>query len=716
MGTGGFLKQSAALCVALFVCQHFMWQALKSKQIEVAIVDTAEREEWIYKPFVDSLKNTGCHVTYKSLDDIIDQTSAHLSLAKYNAVFFVLSLGFLNSINQSHLCSKVLSLMHNYAMLAGKVVGIVLPPIFTQARDQLLLQCAPLLNALGIEKNLVYGDFAWQQLGLTFETEREKAQKNFLWLLKFFMTHPLETRPIGYHTTLSAPHRGVDFLSSMASKSELCASDGLFLLPLACNDVDGIVQQTLPYGMYWFNEKYKNHVFFTYSSALSFAGIVENFHVCPIDIALRDQMLELVQRMTGQVMQFAQLKSKKDVCDFGRKIVNYPAEPKRFPGIVFEEAFYPTAKARKIAWMDMDVFYSDDVKGPWKGQDREKARQDLIDYVYEAKLDALWLTINPQMYYSFRARLPGAEKLKQFWDALECCAQQIKQGANRHNGKIPSILIGYEIANNIYAPHLPKRCAVDMFEQVYQDLPSPIDQTFWETEVAKPLHVFVKEWNSRPILKQVTLGGVVIDLEMYCRKKSGMFLTSMSYDAATFNKFMSLRDGKKSNKVPRRDRILRLMQVKGGNLYYRYLEQEAEKIGKYLQKSFVQVLGNPLIMCYLPQISVSWFYKGLYKGLAAGYKDPLYLLTFNSAFAEHAPWFVKNKIPVNHASVMMLSKFEKHADFDIAKRLGRRHPTLWFNKFSRFVDLKGVAGWTNIEQPAIGEDAYHELAEYIGTL
>lgn len=715
MGIGGHFRKSAALFAALFgflIC----FECIQSKPIDVAIVDAAEGDPSIYnKPFIESLEKTGCRVSYKSLSTVIDSLSVS-ELSKYKAVFFILSIEFLNSIESSHLSFKVLSLLHNYACLAGKIVGIAFPTIFTRDSNQLLMKCAPLLNALGMEKTLLYGDYAWLTKGASFETEREKQQKTFLWHLKLFMTHPLETRPLGYHTTLSAPHAGIDFFTDFKDTFDQRAQEGLFFMPLESGNVDEAVLQTLPYGMYWYNEKYKNHIFFTYTSAISFAGISENFHVCPMDVGLRQQMLDLVQRMIGQLMALGNTTSKQAACQLGKKLASQPAVGLRYPSIVWESGFFQPAKARRVAWMDLDVFYQDGIKGVWKGQEREAARKNLIDYVYEAKLDALWLTINPHMYYSKRARLAGVEKQHELWQALVNCCNLLKQGAIKYRVKTPSILIGYEIANNLYKPNLPKHCAVDLYGQVYEDLPSPVDVDFWNSEIVQPLHLFVSAWNKNEILKKYPLGGIVLDLEMYCRKKSSMFLSSMTFNGTIFNNFMKAQGQKKKISVPRKDRILHLMRSQSGTRYYNFLEKEAEKIGKFLQKEFVRDLHNPLIMCYLPQINVSWFYKGLYKGLTHGSADPLYLLTFNSAFLDHADWFAQNKIPVNHASVLLLSKIKNNDDFEMAKKLGQRHPTVWFNKFSRFVDPKGVTEWTNVEQPSIEESAYSQLAAYIGGL
>src|SRR3989304_4591839 len=132
---------------------------------------------------------------------------------------------------------------------------------------------------------------------------------------------------------------------------------------------------------------------------------------------------------------------------------------------------------------------------------------------------------------------------------------------------------------------MPKHFAVDLYHNSYRDLPSPINPTFWRQEVMKPLEVFVKHWNEKTIGNGIPLSGVVLDLEMYCRKKTGTFLTTMDFNAQSFKKFLKQMRLPVAN-IPLRDRVLLLMKQKMGDTYFRFLEGEAQNIGATMQAHF----------------------------------------------------------------------------------------------------------------------------------
>ena len=180
----------------------------------------------------------------------------------------------------------------------------------------------------------------------------------------------------------------------------------------------------------------------------------------------------------------------------------------------------------------------------------------------------------------------------------------------------------------------------------------------------------------------------------------------MTIDADTFGTFAP-----QTQQMSMRDRVLMLMTNGKATQYYAFLEHEARRIGNYLRTECASCIPNCQLMCYLPNLQVSWFYKGLLKGLSSK-SLPLHLLTFNSEFFAHESWFKKHNIPVKHSTVLMLSKLASEQDFNWVDVLGARHHGIWLNRFSRFVEPQSLS-WTSLEQPGMQESSYSSFMQYL---
>jgi hypothetical protein len=714
------MRACLIICLALFLvgAGGGNLRAQDTKQLSLALVDTVERDAWLYKPLTDILRSVGFNVTYKSLHSVLDQSLQRLALPRYDAVFFLLGNEFLSGLSKSsHVCTKVLQALELASRQPGRVVGLIFPSLRLGPNANIVGACAPIFDRLGIKTSTQFLSFPKPQsfdAGMTDIKTQQQSIDSFLYMTNVFLGVPIESRPMPYHTTLNMPHGGLSFDVEQIEGAISAINQPLFLLPMK-NDCSAAVKQGLPYGLYWFNPVRKNHVLVTTSSLLTFSSISENFHVCPTDFTLRHEMLSLVQRMMFEVSLLARARDPKELLHAAPLLetVATPHLPSSIVSLGFKN-INMSISARKMAWMEINVFDEQsipataDVDNAEKIEQLKKQQDQLIDYIYESGLDSLWITFNPQMYYSPIGRLINQEQ--RFLKSVSTFTKKLKDGAEKYKASVPHVLVGYEITNNIYEPHLPKKYPVDLYQHAYQDLPIPIDKSFWRSEITAPLETFVKKWAQPDISHGVPLAGVVLDLEMYCRKKTGSFTTPMGFDAATFYKFARMmRLPWKS--VPLRDRPLSLMNSRLAGNYFRYLEKEAETIGIDMQQHFTRLIPDCLIMCYLPQVSISWFYKGLYKGLSHGNR-PLQLLTFNSEFFAHEEWFSNNRIPATHSSVLLLSKVREQNDFEWIDYVLTHHHGVWLNRFSRFVEPKST-GWTNIEQPGLNESQYSSFLEYI---
>jgi hypothetical protein len=681
----------------------------------VIVLDTVDREEGLYKPMFESIQTNGLGVDYRPLDAVLDADPNELITlsARYaragvsgkipQAIFFIFGTDFLMAPEKSYACSKVLQALHLVAQRPGVLIGLIFPSMQAPEGTNLVSMCARVFNQCGLTTPtgaLAY-PFGPSHEGNSDDEQIALSVNAFFYMTNIFLSTPLESRSMDFHTTLSLPRRGIevdiaDMKQGLASKK--CS---LVLLPsyVSCSPA---VYKTLPYGIYWYNQQRKNHLFITNNSVLSFAGITENFHVTPLLSGLRLEMLQQIHRMIWEVLYISQAKDRESVEKL-LATVDTVATPRPLPATLRNVSFAPEQAAlegrKKTAWMDIDIFApcsaEDLAKNPAASVERAQQQQDLLANLIASGIDALWITANPHMYYSPIAKFKTPSQLLTYQAMIASFATAVVKAYQAAKLPLPGIYIGFEIANNLYPPYLPQRCAVDLFEKAYPDLPVATDADFWAQEVTGPLRSFLAMWQKNVAKNGLPIAGVVLDLEMYCRKKTGSFTTIMGFDNYTFQRFVS-QTRSAWGAVAKRDRSLKLMENKEMRKYYAFLEKEAKAIGTTLKTAFAKMLPKGRIMCYMPSIQISWFYKGLIKGLTSN-ANPVHLLTFNSEFMAHKPWFDEQKTPVTHACVLMLSKMREVADFDLMMELYLRHKAVWFNRFSRTVEPTSW-DWTNIEQ------------------
>ncbi len=684
----------------------------------ITVIDTAEREARFYEPVFSSIAQLGYKITYHSLDRVLDLPLDQLGLARCKAAFFILGQEFLGAMGKSHVCVKVLQALHKAAQKPGMLVGLIFPSLRAPEGVNMIRLLAPVFSQLGL--NVPAGQLPYPFTATTGEldavAQQEVDLKTFLYLANVFLSTPLESRPRDFDTTLNGPLAGIELDVDQMQAVLALKGTSLSLLPRQAY-CSPIVKKTLPYGLHWYNQARKNHVFITTSTVLSFAGITENYHVTPIDIGLRLEMLQQVHRMMFEVLSLAEAPDVPETKKIGIALDHLVAPPpsRVATDIVFARPARSQMDKRKIAWMDLDIFAPCDQKeieaNPTVVIEREQDRRSLVKNMISAGLDCLWITANPHEYLSPIGRYATPEKKERYMAMLQTFSQCLVDGYTAAGLPLPNVYIGFEITNNLRAPHLPIRYAMDLYENAYEDLPVPIDQHFWQQEVTDPFAQLVRLWQDVALSHGVPLAGVVLDLEMYLRKKSPSFTSMMTFDGFSFQRFVRQQRLPWGSAVAIRDRPLLLMNNKKVAAYYAFLEREAEKIGTFLKASFERVLPACTIMCYKPNINISWFYKGLVKGLTGASPakgqatsnplKPVQLLTFNSEFLAHKDWFDEQGLPVTHSCVLMLSKIRRQEDFDWVSQLLMRHGSIWLNKFSRTVVRLPVNEndrWTDIER------------------
>lgn len=724
MGTSSNLKGYLAVFILFFISQKQLLSTQETPQnhaasMKIVFLDTANREKYLYKPCFELLESTGWQVDYRPIDQVMDFSIKGLNLPQYKAAFFILSIEFLKGIGKSPVAEKILLLMQRYCKLPNRLVGLIFPPLPTNPHLNLLAGFAPIFNCLGVntpEKppsfpNLLEEQPIQPQDAFSAARNLHNKIEAFFYMTNIFIATPLESRPLAYHTTLNPPRQGISFFTKDINRILSEADFNLRLLPLG-NHYSETVKKTFPYGLYWFNPLHNNHVFIAQNTLFSFSGISESFHFCPMDDLLRKEMHRGIQHMFQELTMLV----KNFDHDNEQHSLTAIESPSDFqvPSIITAsgaplEKDFP-AQNHKIAWLDLTVFEEKklDTSLTTTTTSMQQQQDLLIQYIFESGLDTLWITINPHAYYSPIARHKTNEP--SFIKGLSLFTQKLTQTARQKNKKIPYVLVGFEIANNLYEPNLPKQPSLDLYGSSYRDLPSSLDRNFWYNEIKKPLAIFLAKWKKPSISHGVPISGFVLDLEMYGRKTSGQFLTPMGFDQASFNRFAK-QHRLQNRHLPVHERVRLLMQLKRTSQYFSFLENDAQALGQELKTFFSKYVNNCIIACYTPSILVGWFYKGFCKGLSSP-QHPLQLFTFNAEFQGHKRWFELNNIAIQHASVLLLSKISTPEDFTLVDTILKHHDGIWFNRFSRMVEPK-TADWTAIERPLIDEEAYSAFCSHI---
>ena len=616
-------------------------------------------------------------------------------------MLFLIDIEFLKGLQTSKASQKVLQIISAFGQKPNKLIGFALPPVGNVKIPTKSLIFAPFFKFAGL--NVTSHSFEMQNIPDDADTkninleELNKSLEMFFNATNVFLNRPLESKSFLYHTTLSSP-RKTNFVINHPSQKNACFS----MLPIK-HAVPIPLAPTLPYGLYFYNPIRRNQIFITSNSLLSFSGISESFHICPISFDLRKRMHDLIQEMMWELKVFMTKNNNKINFEYIEKHQK-PDLPPALSDLENEPQNKSSNKLKKIAWMEIPIFEKDDAKSI-------EQQNKMIDDILKCGKDMyLWITLNPQMYFSPIAKLKN--KIDIYFNSVSKFTKKLAAKSNELNVTPPEVLVGYEITNNIYEPNMPKNPAIDLYGNEYFDIPSPLDQNFWNNEIKNPLDTFLEKWNNPEVSNNIKIAGIVLDLEMYCRRTTGSFLATMGFSQDCFKKYNNFLSrfsyldknhlNRKNKKLQQFNNIRDLIKTRSVENYFHFLENQAVNLGNNLKHFFNEKIKNCLIACYAPNISVDWFYKGLYKGLSTR-KKPIDLLTFNSEFYLYKNWLNKHGIYANHSSVLMLSKLRDKKDFWWINHILKHNDGIWLNRFSRFSEYQH-SDWTSIEQSSMNEE------------
>ncbi|KKP24270.1 MAG: hypothetical protein SZ59_C0002G0116 [candidate division TM6 bacterium GW2011_GWF2_28_16] len=647
---------------------------LNSKPINIALIDTVNHEPYKYNNFIELSKTAGFNINYKSFVDILDNNLKDLKLNNYDGIFFIAGIEFLKGIaTQSESSIKFLKLLKDFAQNKNKLIGLILPPINNININNKILLFAPLFTCLDI--NTYINGFI-DNNGNIINSQEFK-------FINTFLNITFEARNKNYYTTLSNPSGKKQTHANNINK------DLFTTLPINTQEHDNLNSLT-PYGLYWI--KNNNQIFITSNSLVSFADISENFHICPTNFDLRRIINKNLLNMLTELNYL--FKSKNNNIDYEKiKNINYPDLPQNINNVGEKLENKGSNYLNKVAWLDINIFEKDNSEAQ---EEQDKLIKSIIKSSPYLKL---WLTLNPNMYFSAIGKKKNQKDL--FLNSLKKFTKKLSLSCKKQKIKCPEILIGFEIANNLYAPDLPKNHPVDIYGNKYLDIPNPISQNFWIQEIINPLNKFLELYKNPDINNNIKITGIILDLEMYCRRSSSSFLDTMGFSKNNINKFG-------------RTNLKELIKNKELTQYFNFLKNQAKIIGKYIKNNINKKIQKPFIACYAPSISTDWFYKGFYKGLSSK-NQPVQLLTFNNEIVSHQDWLNSKNIQAKHLSVLMLSKLENTQDFRWVPKILDHNHGIWLNKWSRFSE-KIRTNPIEIEQAQLNKQDQEEFFRFIQTV
>lgn len=683
---------------------------LQATKPNLIIYDTANREQCVIQPFIDALSGAW-NVKYTPLDQVMDIDLKDAKTDDTQSAFFIFGIEFLKGLQTSSpISQKVVTLVKKYETAQNKLIGLSFPSITINPEANLIQNFAPIFESFYTTSNQPLD----QSLTSTQfkESDTPKDLKAFTIVANNFLARPLESRPLKYHTTLSFPHPGINLYTSQIQQIMAENNAVLKFLPESSSFSDS-VKETPPYGLYFINKN--NHMFIMQNSLMNFAGITESCHFCPMLFELRNELLKGMCDTVAQATDIF-LKSNNSV-----DLTTTSTKKLETPSVIMGQGLKSNEPSlRKTAWMEINIFAPQDQTTTSTQKDQnhislEEQQKQLITYIVDSKLDTLWISICPNCFYSPIALQTGNEK--KMLSSVSNFTSQLKEACLKNSFKTPKILIGFEIANNLYNNGVPKNTAQDVYGNGYQDIPDPLNTDFWKNEVETPLAKFVEQWNKPEIGNGIEISGVMLDLEMYGRKSSGIFTTTMGIAQDNLNEFFK-EQNVKPGPMTVNGIISYLMNNKLSGKYFEFLESRAQTLGAQLKASFDKSIPNCAIALYMPNILASWFYKGLYKGLCKA-DQPLYLFSFNAEFNYHKNWLDQNKINAHHSSVLLLSKLSCPDNFKLAGDVFVHNNGIWLNRFSRLIE-KRSSDWTAVEKPMFPENSRikltNEFMQYLGKI
>lgn len=645
---------------------------------KMAIIDTGFHNKLIYKTFTEIAGHAGFDITVLTLDELIDLDLAAFDCAQYEIMLFALEEECVAQLTTSPLAKRVLELVQRHAQIPHVITGFMLPSsgrfAYKNSKGHPFTAYQPLVAKLGFSFD------ASGHLGLTPQ--------------KISSVSPLPM--LGYKMALEQTlYNPFGPIGSYATTLKVAPQQQLRTQRPAATSPIGVIAE---------NPTTAHRMLLGNAAIFSFSSISEIFHICPVDDAARHQIHNFIyQGLVG----CAQILDTTYHPTYKRTLNQLPAlkaqTPEPAPLMSRIKKFIHLKRQNRgqgtTAWMDIEIFQT---------TDKKFEQERLIGYIVRGNFDTLWLSISPNQYFSSKAKFK--DRMPQLEASITRLSEQLHTACTNQKKPLPKIVISFEIANNfVEANKHPQPCAQDIYGNSFADVPAPLDRSWWEDEVITSAEKFVALWNSKA--PQVPLNGFVLDLEMYLRNESKVseFVSTSIGSPDDFSFF------KNNSPTTINDFSQRLITEKQGAAYLQYLTNQAADLGTWIRTSLQKVLPNAIVACYAANVSLDWFYQGLYRGMSSS-REPLTLFSFNSRWDIHKKDAEHLGIFVEHSAVALLSQIQKTTDFGYFKTLLERNDSIWLNKLCRLSHEYQPNEWHRAEQTPISFEDRGSLMDFVAKL
>ncbi len=699
-------------CLLLMMSAWFSGASAAQSSAACVLLDLEGHEEVVYAPFLGLLRVAGFAPTYAGMHTFVDEAAIGERIATQNkGLFLVVNADLLANMTTSPVGKKLTTVLNRIAQVPNFFVCLLLPNFNNVPSNKALLPALrDLFVPLGIDANPVLLGQLEQSPGKIISLRQLITAA-----IDFFLKHPINSRPMPYHTSLSLPHEGRQLTSKLLREAHDHPDLSLTFLPAHASRYASVkIRQTLPYFLYAYSAQKKLHILVGHQMLANAFGITEQFHIRPLKTSLAKEMLELIG------FGLAQFHALVTQAEPAKK--NFHAVVKRVSKPDFGSVVNTFGKIKddnaaraltKVAWMELSVFepLSPDQAKKQSSRDREQRQATLINYLVMAQFEGLWVTFNPHQYWSPIARKKEQEST--FLASISNFTKQLAAACKRAKRPVPVLLVGFEITNNVYLPNLPSVCAVDGFGNEFTDIPAPLHEPFWQNEVIKPLEALCERWKDPQLSHGIPLRGVVLDLEMYCRKRIGSFTPTCGFDKETLAAFDPTLVGKNFTV---HGAMQGLMQSGRYGAFLSARTDKAKQLGITMRTAFKKALGDDAyVICYAQNLMIDWFYKGLYQGLGTQ-EDPVKLLTFNAEFMRHRPWLEEQGIFANHGCVVLLSKIMSSRHFGYVNNVLQANQCVWLNRVSRLVEDYEPKSWVGIEQTPLNDQGKLRFMRHLASV
>ncbi len=661
-----------------------------------AIFDTQVLSPESFAPSIFLAEQQGLKLEYVGLDKILDWPIDRLCKKAGSVAFFQLSQEFLRGFQadpNNPACAKFLKFFKIIGQDLRTTIILMLPPLgrdIGRAIDIL----DPLLNFAGMQRPLKVQEY-----------DKLEALKNFL-------SNSIEIRKVGYHTSLVPP-------AGLENKFERKNNSNIF--PCRKPNLSGLLDVFMPMA---FNLTDLRKIVLSNSALFGLLGPTENFQLMPLQEHLVGDLIVLISQFFLEIKNFAlgidepELVIKDKILTFKQLFekLGFACQTKQI-----NKKSEGSRNFSKVSWMEIDAFCQCQNHCQKEQDLKSFSCQKIVDRTLDAGLDWVWINLSPNTFLPKNGI--NASRSEMLMAGLSKFAQLLVSAALSRGVKVPKFLLGFELGNNIVGQNAPKNYATDIYCNAYTDIPEPLDFNFWKDELLKPLKMFLDEWGGLEVSKSFPVDGIVLDIEFYNRKWTGMFLPTMGFDKFSRESFCTKIGQKKGLKMPLENFVKKMADSGRFQDYFQFLELSAKNIAKRIACQVSKLLGDRPICVYVPNIVFDWFFEGFFSGLSE--KRPIHIFSFNSRFDLIAQLMANKNINASHGSAVMLSKVTMHEDFDLIEKIFNQNAVssvekqtggIWLNRFSRIGQPFQTGQWFFLEQSPASEARRDRFCRFLGGL